>query len=69
MVGATPVFVHVQEDLDIDPNLIEAAITHKTRAIVPVHLTGKPAKIKTINEIVSRYNLPAYRRLLTINSG
>lgn len=55
--GAKPVFVDVAEDMNIDPALIEAAITPRTRAIIPVHLTGRPAKMDEINEIARRCNL------------
>lgn len=44
-VGATPVFADVCEDHNIDPEAVKAAITDKTKAIVPVHLTGRPAKM------------------------
>ena len=40
-LGATPKFVDVLEDQNIDPNKIENAITDKTKAIMPVHLTGR----------------------------
>ncbi|HET8653415.1 MAG TPA: DegT/DnrJ/EryC1/StrS family aminotransferase, partial [Gaiellaceae bacterium] len=44
--GATPVFVDVREsDLDIDPDLAAAAVTDRTRAILPVHLAGQPADL------------------------
>ncbi len=47
--GATPVFVDVKEDdLNIDPALIEAAITPRTKAIMPVHLAGQPADLDEI---------------------
>ena len=39
--GATPVLVDVAEDFNIDPALIEAAITAQTKAVIPVHLTGR----------------------------
>ncbi len=43
--GATPVFVDVREgDLNIDPALIGAAVTERTKAIMPVHLAGQPAR-------------------------
>ena len=47
--GATPVFVDVREgDLNIDPALIEAAVTERTKAIMPVHLAGQPADMDPI---------------------
>ncbi len=55
--GATPVFVDVQEDYNINPALIEDAITDKTKAIMPVHLTGRPAAMDEILEIVEKYQL------------
>ncbi len=56
--GFTPVFVDIRRDtLNIDINLIEAAITEKTRAIMPVHLMGKPAEMEVINGIAKRYKL------------
>ena len=55
--GAKPVFVDVNDELNIDASLIEKAITPNTRAIMPVHLTGNPADMPRIMEIASRYNL------------
>src|SRR6266581_7772093 len=50
--GFTPVFVDIERNtLNIDPTKIEAAITEKTRAIMPVHLMGKPAAMEEINAI------------------
>ena len=47
--GATPVFVDVREgDLNIDPELIAAAVTERTKAIMPVHLAGQPADLDPI---------------------
>lgn len=56
--GFTPVFVDVErETLNIDTTRIEAAITPKTRAIMPVHLMGKPAEMNSINAIAKKHNL------------
>ena len=55
--GATPVLVDVAEDLNIEPALIEDAITAKTRAIIPVHLTGRPAPMDEINILAQRHGL------------
>ena len=56
-LGARPVFVDVSEDQMLDPSLIEAAITKKTKAIMPVHLTGRMAKMDQIIEIANQYGL------------
>ena len=56
LLGATPVFVDVEPDTgNIDANLIEAAITPKTKAIIPVSLYGQPADMHTINTIAARH--------------
>lgn len=56
--GFIPVFVDVEpETLNINPSLIEEVITEKTRAIMPVHLMGKPAKMERINKIAKKHNL------------
>lgn len=56
-VGAMPVFADVLPDQNIDPAKIETAITNKTKAIMPVHLTGRMAQMDTIMEIANRHNL------------
>ncbi len=57
-VGAIPVFVDVkQEDYTIDPNKIEAAITEKTKAILPVHIFGATCDMDRIMEIARKHNL------------
>ncbi|MEM9809321.1 MAG: DegT/DnrJ/EryC1/StrS family aminotransferase [Cyanobacteria bacterium P01_D01_bin.56] len=57
-VGAKPVFVDIQPDtFNIDPDLIEAAITPKTKAIMPVHLYGNPAAMARIMTIAAKHNL------------
>jgi dTDP-4-amino-4,6-dideoxygalactose transaminase len=56
--GFRPVFADVRRDtLNIDPDRIEALITDRTRAILPVHLMGKPAEMDRINEIAKRRGL------------
>ena len=56
--GCRPVFVDIEEDTcGIDPNKIEAAITPKTTAIMPVHCYGKPVKMRQIQEIADKYGL------------
>lgn len=56
--GFKPVFVDIdRQTLNIDVDRIEAAITDKTRAIMPVHLMGKPADMDTINTIAKRHRL------------
>lgn len=57
LMGAKPVFVDVRADLNIDPALIEAAITRRTRAIMPVHLTGRPCEMPRILEIARRHDV------------
>lgn len=54
----TPVFVDVEEETgNIDPEKIEAAITPKTTAIMPVHVYGTPCNAKRIKEIADKYEL------------
>ncbi|MCM1568166.1 MAG: dTDP-4-amino-4,6-dideoxygalactose transaminase [Roseburia sp.] len=56
--GAIPVFVDIRPDtMNIDEKLIEAAITEKTRAIVPVHYAGVACEMDTIMEIARRHGL------------
>src|SRR6266536_5824401 len=56
-VGATPVFVDVCEDGNIDPHQIEAAITPRSKAILPVHLYGRLCAIDAIADIARRHDL------------
>lgn len=57
LAGATPVFADVREDFNIDPEQIRKAISPRTRAIIPVHLTGRPAEIDAILEIAQENHL------------
>ena len=58
LLGATPVFVDIdQETFNVAPQLIEAAITSRTRAILPVHLYGQAAAMEPIMTLAAKYNL------------
>lgn len=57
-IGAKPVYVDTGKDLNIDPELIEKAITLKTKAIVPVHWSGKIAEMDAIMKISRKHNIP-----------
>lgn len=56
-IGAKPVFVDVGDDYNINVELIESAITKKTKAIIPVHLHGCPADMKKIIEISQKHDI------------
>jgi UDP-2-acetamido-2-deoxy-ribo-hexuluronate aminotransferase len=59
LLGAKPVFVDIDpQTYNIDPYMLEAAITDKTRLILPVSLYGQCAELNTINSIAGKYNLP-----------
>lgn len=55
--GARPVFVDVQNDFNIDASRIEAAITPRTRAILPVHWSGKPCRMDEIGILAGKHRL------------
>lgn len=58
LMKAKPVFVDIEETtFNLDANKIEAAITEKTKAIIPVGLYGQPADLDEINKIAKKYNL------------
>jgi UDP-2-acetamido-2-deoxy-ribo-hexuluronate aminotransferase len=59
LLGATPIFVDIEPDTyNIDPSQIEAAITPKTKAIMPVSLYGQCTDFDSINAIAQKHNLP-----------
>ncbi|WCM89327.1 DegT/DnrJ/EryC1/StrS family aminotransferase [Acidovorax sp. NCPPB 3576] len=59
LLGAKPVYVDVLPgSCNVDPSLIESAITSKTKAIIPVSLYGQCADFDAINEIASRHGIP-----------
>jgi len=57
LCGAIPVFADVREDYNIDPEEIRKKISSKTKAIIPVHLTGRPAAMDEINKIANEHGL------------
>jgi len=57
LLGATPVFVDVGKDYNLDPGLLEAAITSRTRAIMPVHLTGKSTDMDGVMSVARKHNI------------
>ena len=57
-IGAKPVFVDVERDsMNINPDLIEEKITNKTKAIIPVHMAGRPCDMDKTTKIAKKYNL------------
>jgi dTDP-4-amino-4,6-dideoxygalactose transaminase len=58
-VGAKPVFVDIDDaTMNLDPNLVERAITPKTKAVMPVHLYGQPFDVDEVLEICRKHKLP-----------
>lgn len=57
LLGARPVLVDVRDDYTIDPDRIAAAVTPRTKAILPVHLTGRPCDMEPILAIARRHQL------------
>ena len=56
-VGAKPVFVDIKNNLNIDEYKIEKKITKKTKAIMPVHWTGRMCDMEKITKLAKKYNL------------
>ena len=57
MTGATPVFVDVNAEYLMDPARLADAITPRTRAVMPVHLTGNPVDMRAIGAVAARHRL------------
>jgi dTDP-4-amino-4,6-dideoxygalactose transaminase len=55
LCGATPVLVDVREDYNIDPAAVEKAVTPRTKAVIPVHLTGRPADMDPLMALAKRH--------------
>ena len=58
--GATPVVVDVDDTLNICPKSLESSITHKTKAIIPVHMMGAAADMDAVMEIAQRHDLKVF---------
>jgi 8-amino-3,8-dideoxy-alpha-D-manno-octulosonate transaminase len=56
--GAKPIIVDIDETYNMCPKSLEAAITSKTKLIVPVHMLGNPAEMDSINNIAKKHNIP-----------
>src|SRR6185503_4383384 len=56
-VGARPVFADVRDDQNIDPDAVAAAVTPRTKAIMPVHLTGRVSDMRPLIELAERHGL------------
>jgi dTDP-4-amino-4,6-dideoxygalactose transaminase len=58
LAGATPVFADIEPDTYcLDPSAVEAAVTHRTAAVMPVHLFGHPADMPAIQRVADRHQL------------
>ncbi len=57
LVGAKPVFADIGSDMNIRPDLLERAVTPRTKALMPVHLSGRPAKMDEILKIARKHKI------------
>lgn len=57
-LGAKPVFVDCRSDANLDPTKLRAAITERTKAVIPTHLYGFPADMESINSIAAQFDIP-----------
>lgn len=61
LTGATPVFVDIEPDtFSLNPAAVEAAITSRTRGIMPVHLYGHPARMRELSQIAHKHGIALY---------
>lgn len=61
LTGATPVFVDIEpQTFTLDPAAVEAAVTSKTRGIMPVHLYGHPARMRELETIAAKHGVALY---------
>jgi dTDP-4-amino-4,6-dideoxygalactose transaminase len=54
LLGATPVLIDVGDDYNLDPAALERAVTRRTKAIIPVHLTGRPANMDAVMAVANK---------------
>lgn len=57
MLGAVPILVDIDDTLTLDPKAVEAAITPKTKCVMPVHMCGSMADLSKLKSICEKYNL------------
>ena len=57
LTGATPVFVDVGDDYNMDPSLLQKAVSPRTKAILPVHLTGRPVDMDPLMDVAQQHGL------------
>jgi dTDP-4-amino-4,6-dideoxygalactose transaminase len=57
LTGATPVFADINDDLNVDPASVRRLITPRTKALMPVHYTGKMCRMNELTQIANEYNL------------
>ena len=69
LLGIVPVIAEIGEDLNIDPEDIEARITLKTKAIVPIHMLGNPCNMDAILDIANRHGLPVLEDVCQATGG
>lgn len=61
LTGAVPVFVDIEPDsFTLDPRAVEAAITDRTKGIMPVHLYGHPARVRDLRDIATRHGIALF---------
>src|SRR5690606_36275702 len=56
-LGAVPILVDIDDTLTLDPNAVEAAITDKTKCVLPVHMCGSMADLKALKASCDKHNL------------
>ena len=67
-LGAKPVFVDCLDTFCMDTTLLEAAITPRTKALMPVHFAGQMTDMRELNAVAARYRLPVVERCVPMHS-